>query len=77
MITSPGTELSTLADLLRRYLEANYPEECDAFHRGESADFPVTVLVGSSLADACAGGHDGSNVIRPLRLLMPYYQQAV
>ncbi len=76
-VTSPGAELPTLTELLGRHLEKNFPEEWNAFHRGESADFPVTVLVGSSLADACAGGHDGNYVIRPLRVLMPYYEQAV
>ncbi|MCP4194331.1 MAG: hypothetical protein GY768_27285, partial [Planctomycetaceae bacterium] len=76
-VTSPGAELSTLTELLGRHLEKNFPDEWNAFNRGEFADFPITVLVGSSLADACAGGHDGNYIIRPLRVVMPYYEQAV
>ncbi len=77
VITSPGAELSTLADNLRQHLATTYPDEYDAYRRGDVADFPLTVLVASSLSDACAGGKDGNYVIRPLKGIAPYYQQVV
>ncbi|MCP4239324.1 MAG: hypothetical protein GY772_02070, partial [bacterium] len=77
VVTSPGAELSTLTDNLRRHLETTYPDGYDAYQRGDVADFPLTVLIGSSLSDACAGGKDGSYAIRPLKGVAPYYQQAV
>ncbi len=77
VLTSPGAEITTLTGMLREYLQKAYPDAHRAIAREESAAFPLTVLIGSALSDACAGGDDGAYLIRPLPDRLRYYQRAV
>ncbi|MCP4239282.1 MAG: hypothetical protein GY772_01860, partial [bacterium] len=77
VLTSPGAELTTLTGMLRDHLQKAYPDLYRAFAREEPVTFPLTMLIGSALSDACAGGDAGTYLIRPLPDRLRYYQRAI